>query len=76
MPARVLGVSVGGVIVLTNLKTLAEVAGVPGMTIAVLASVVFTLWVLWVSYAVKLDEADREGGGDRPQDRVRAHAAA
>ena len=76
LPARVLGVSVGGVIVLTNLKTLAEVAGVPGISIAVLASMVFTLWVLWVAYAVKLDEADREGGGVDPQERVRAHLAA
>jgi uncharacterized membrane protein YfcA len=76
LPARVLGVSVGGVIVLTNLKTLAEVAGVPGITIAVLASMVFTLWVLWVAYAVKLDEADREGSAVAPQERVRAHLAA
>ena len=74
LPPRVLGVAVGGVIVLTNLKTLAEVIGVPGITIAVLASMVFTLWVLWVAYAVKLEEADREGGGEAPQDRVRAHA--
>jgi uncharacterized membrane protein YfcA len=76
LPPRVLGVAVGGVIVLTNLKTLAEVIGVPGITIAVLASMVFTLWVLWVAYAVKLEEADREGGGVAPQDRVRAHVTA
>jgi uncharacterized membrane protein YfcA len=76
LPPRVLGVAVGGVIVLTNLKTLAEVVGVPGITIAVLASMVFTLWVLWVAYAVKLEEADREGSGIAPQDRVRAHLAA
>jgi uncharacterized membrane protein YfcA len=76
LPARVLGVSVGGVIVLTNLKTLAEVAGVPGISIAVLASMVFTLWVLWVAYAAKLDGADREDDGVAPQERVRAHLAA
>jgi uncharacterized membrane protein YfcA len=76
MPPRVLGVAVGGVIVLTNIKTLAEVMGVPGITIAVIASMVFTLWVLWVAYAVKLEEADREGGGIAPQDRVRAHVTA
>lgn len=76
LPPRVLGVSAGGVIVLTNLKTLAEGAGVPEMTVALLASMVFTLWVLWVAYAVKLEQADREGGVEAPQDRVRAHAAA
>src|SRR4051794_12322564 len=62
LPPRVLGVAVGGVIVLTNLKTLAEVAGVPGITIALLASLVFTTWVLWIAYAVKLEQAEREGG--------------
>jgi uncharacterized membrane protein YfcA len=76
MPPRVLGVAAGGLIVLTNLKTLAEEAGVPGITVALLASVVFTLWVLWIAYAVKLEQADREGGTDRPQDRVRAHVTA
>ncbi|MEP9363272.1 sulfite exporter TauE/SafE family protein [Nocardioides sp. CN2-186] len=75
MPPRVLGVAAGGVIVLTNLKTLAEVADVPGMTVALLASMVFTLWVLWVAYAIKLEQAEREGGVGRPQDRVRAHLA-
>jgi uncharacterized membrane protein YfcA len=56
LPARILGVVVGGVIVLTNLRTLADVLGVPGITTALLASVVFTLWVLWVSWAIKLEQ--------------------
>jgi hypothetical protein len=80
LPARILGVAVGGVIVLTNLRTLAEVLGVPDITTALLASVVFTLWVLWVSWAVKLEQAASGGsqgeGGDGRPGRVRAHAAA
>jgi uncharacterized protein len=75
LPARVLGVAAGGVIVLTNLKTLAEVLGVPDMTVALLASVVFTLWVLWVSWAVKLEQAERAGGGGRAAEQIGAHAA-
>jgi hypothetical protein len=80
LPARILGVAVGGVIVLTNLRTLADVLGVPDITTALLASVVFTLWVLWVSWAVKLEQAASGGsqgeGGDGRPGRVRAHAAA
>lgn len=75
LPPRILGVTAGGLIVLTNLQTLGEVADVPGMTLALLASVVFTLWVLWVAYAVKLEQAEREGGADRPHERVRAQVA-
>lgn len=60
LPARVLGVAAGGLIVLTNLQTLGDVVGASGMTVALLASAVFTLWVLWVSWAVKLEQADDE----------------
>lgn len=70
LPARVLGVAAGGLIVLTNLQTLGEVVDASGMTVALLASVVFTLWVLWVSWAVKLEQAERD------PDRVVARLAA
>src|SRR6478609_7148495 len=72
LPARILGVTAGGLIVLTNMRTLGLELGMPGMTIALLASVVFTVWVLWISYAIKLDQAEREGGTDRPGDVVAA----
>lgn len=72
LPARILGVTAGGLIVLTNMRTLGLELGLPGLTIALLASVVFTVWVLWISYAVKLDRAEREGGAERPGDVVAA----
>lgn len=57
MPARVLGVTAGGLIVLTNLKTLGEELGFPGITLALLAATVVPIWVLWISWAVKLEQA-------------------
>ena len=72
LPARVLGVAAGGLIVLTNVKSLADAAGVPDVTTGLLASVTVTLWVLWISWAVKLDQAEREGGVRRPGDLVAA----
>jgi uncharacterized membrane protein YfcA len=56
LPARVLGVAAGGVIVLTNVRTLAESQGASGITIGLLAAIVFTLWVLWIAWAVKLEQ--------------------
>ena len=56
LPARVLGVAAGGLIVLTNLQTLAEWADATGVTEGPLASMVFTLWVLWTAWAVKLEQ--------------------
>ena len=71
---RVLGVTAGGLIVLTNLTTLAESLGAAGITVALLASVVFTLWVLWIAWAVKLEQALAERPGlDRTDVRQRAH---
>jgi uncharacterized membrane protein YfcA len=72
LPARILGVAAGGMIVLTNLRTLGLELGVSGLDIALLASVVLTLWVLWISWAVKLDQAERQGGSERPGDLVAA----
>lgn len=62
LPARVLGVAAGGLIVLTNLTTLAEELGATGVTVAMIAASVFTLWVLWVAWAVKLDEDQAAAG--------------
>ena len=56
LPARVLGVAAGGLIVLTNLQTLADRANATGVTEGLLASLVFTLWVLWTAWAVKIDQ--------------------
>jgi hypothetical protein len=56
LPARVLGVAAGGLIVLTNLQTLADRANATAVTEGLLASLVFTLWVLWTAWAVKLDQ--------------------
>ena len=62
LPARVLGVAAGGLIVLTNLQTLADWADATGVTEGLLASLVFTLWVLWTAWAVKLEQpADPAG---------------
>lgn len=61
LPARILGVLAGGVIVLTNSSTLGEIAGASGMTRAMVAALVFTLWVLWVSWAVRIEESVRLG---------------
>jgi uncharacterized membrane protein YfcA len=56
LPARVLGVAAGGLIVLTNLQTLGDWADASGVTEGLLGSLVFTLWVLWTAWAVKLEQ--------------------
>lgn len=56
---RVLGVAAGGLILLTNSKTLLEAAGAAGSTVAVVAAVVAVVWVSLVVWAVRQERAAR-----------------
>jgi uncharacterized membrane protein YfcA len=59
LPARVLGVAAGGLIVLTNSKTIAESLGAGGGTVAGVAAVVFVVWVSLILSAVRQERAAR-----------------
>jgi hypothetical protein len=60
VPARVLGVAAGGLIVLTNTKTIAESLGAGGTTVGLLAALVAVLWITGIVYAVFLERKSRE----------------
>lgn len=66
LPARVLGVAAGGLIVLTNAKTILEAVGVPGAQVGLLAAVIAVLWLTSIGWAVRQErvatarELDRE----------------
>ena len=53
MPARVLGVAAGGLIVLTNAKTIIESLGGSGSAVSVAIVVLFVAWVSLIVWAVK-----------------------
>ena len=69
---RVLGVAAGGMIVLTNSKTLLESLGVPGVGVAATAAVIFVAWIWGIVWAVKQERLARE----RTRDDERELAAA
>ncbi|MCL8025429.1 sulfite exporter TauE/SafE family protein [Nocardioides bruguierae] len=54
---RVLGVAAGGLIVLTNSKTLAEAFGASGTQVAVLAGTIAVAWVAGIVWAVRAERA-------------------
>ena len=60
LPARVLGVAAGGLIVLTNLKTILETFGASGTTVALVAAVLAVVWVTLIGRAVQHERASRE----------------
>lgn len=64
LPARVLGVAAGGLIILTNATTILETLGAGGTVVASAAAGLFVAWVAMVAHAVKHERiarrADRE----------------
>ncbi len=59
LAARVLGVAAGGLIVLTNSKTLLEAVGVPGVGIALSAAAILVLWICGITWAVRQEQISR-----------------
>jgi uncharacterized protein len=59
LAARVLGVAAGGLIVLTNSKTIAESFGADGSTVAAVAAVIFVVWISLILSAVRQERAAR-----------------
>ena len=64
LAARVLGTAAGGLIILTNSKTLLEAVGVPGVGVAVAAATIFVLWISAIVWAVKQERVARATAAD------------
>jgi uncharacterized membrane protein YfcA len=59
LPARVLGVAAGGLILVTNSKTVLESLGAPGTTVALTALVLAVVWVALIVWAVRQERRAR-----------------
>ncbi len=67
LAARVLGVAAGGLIILTNSKTILEALGAPGVGVAVAAAAIFVLWVTGIVWAVRQERRSRSESADEVQ---------
>ncbi len=65
LPARVLGVAAGGLIIVTNSKTILESLGASGWMVAVSVSAVFVAWVLLIVWAVKQEREARAANAEQ-----------
>jgi uncharacterized protein len=72
LPARVLGVAAGGLIVLTNSKTISESFGAGTGTVAAVAAAVAVVWVVLVVWAVRQERQARALEAARASDADRA----
>ncbi len=60
LAARVLGVAAGGLIILTNSKTISEALGATGGTVGAIAATVAVLWITGIVWAVKQERRSAE----------------
>lgn len=72
LPARVLGVAAGGLIVVTNSKTIAEVLGATGGQVGAVTGLLAVLWIGGIAWAVRderttrrLEAAQASAAGER-----------
>ena len=72
LPARVLGVGAGGLIVLTNARTVAESLGAAQGTLVVLALAIVALWAAGLVRAVRQERLSRHLAADDEEDLVAA----
>ncbi|MFC7456671.1 sulfite exporter TauE/SafE family protein [Brachybacterium sp. GCM10030267] len=59
LPARVIGVAAGGLIVLTNVRTIAGSLGITGTAATVLTVAVAAAWLLAIAWAVRQERTAR-----------------
>ena len=67
LPATVLGVAAGGVIILTNSKTLLEAAGASGSTVLGIALLVAAAWIASLTVAVRDHRQHRDAAPEETQ---------
>ncbi len=60
LPARILGVAAGGVIVLTNIKTIVESLGASGSTVAIVAAAWVVVWLQLLVIAIRAERRSRQ----------------
>lgn len=60
LAARVLGVAAGGLIVVTNSKTIAETLGATGWTVGGVVGALAVLWITGIVWAVRQERRSRE----------------
>ncbi|KRF12317.1 permease [Nocardioides sp. Soil797] len=74
LPARVLGVAAGGLIVVTNAKTILEATGVSAASLWGTVGVLFVTWLGGITWAVKQERIARAAESAEQADEVLANA--
>jgi uncharacterized protein len=61
MPARILGSAVGGLILVTNMKTFLEAVGVSGPLVILIYVLIVAVWIAAVAYSIRINRREQKG---------------
>jgi uncharacterized protein len=61
LPARILGSAVGGLILVTNMKTFLEAVGVSGALAVVIYVLIVAVWIAAVVFSIRVNRQEKKG---------------
>ena len=59
LPARILGTAVGGIILITNMKTFLEAVGVSGPLVIVIYVTILAVWVAALAFSIQVNRLEK-----------------
>ena len=66
LPARILGTAVGGVILITNMKTFLEAVGVSGPLAIVVYVLIVAVWIASLVFSIQVNRQEKGAVGADP----------
>jgi hypothetical protein len=66
MPARILGSAVGGLILVTNMKTFLEAVGVGGVLAVLIYILIVAVWIAAVVFSIRVNRQEQGGIAGEP----------
>jgi uncharacterized membrane protein YfcA len=63
LPTRILGTAVGGVILITNMKTFLEAVGVGGPLAIVIYVLIVAVWIAALAFSIQVNRREKGAGG-------------
>jgi hypothetical protein len=72
LPTRILGTAVGGVILITNMKTFLGAVGVSGPLAILIYVAIVAIWIAALAFSIQVNRREKGSGvaGDTPSSRV------
>jgi hypothetical protein len=66
LPARILGTSVGGVILITNMKTFLGAVGVSGPLAILIYVAIVAVWIAALAFSIQVNRREKNGIATEP----------